>query len=492
MRIIVAGIMHETHTFSSEPTTIETLEVYRGEELLRFAGTNHSLGGTLDECRDRGIDAVPTFFASGVSTGTPSRSTFEALLDELCNQVEARLPANGIVLNLHGAMVAEGYPDAEAEIASRVRDIAGATMPIAITLDFHANIGQAMVDEATVVTTYDTYPHIDAGDRAREAVGLLEGIWTGSITPIMALVKPPLLPVPQAMFTANDPFRAVMARAHQMESSGEALTVTVAGGFPYADVPDAGVSVLVTTHDDKAGANRLANELAGMLWSMRDQLIVSNVPADEAVADALASKEWPVVLVDVGDNIGGGAPGDGTVLLRELLRQGATEATMVIADAEAVAAVIASGPGSTVSLMVGGKVDRLHGEPLPVTGYVRLITDGHWFHEGPENAGVPVDMGPTAVLRVEGVNLVLTTYKTMPGDLQQLRSVGIEPSEQRILVVKAAVRWRGGYGPITKRAILVDTPGLGSVDLHRFGYKQIRRPVYPLDLETTWIPQGEG
>jgi microcystin degradation protein MlrC len=204
------------------------------------------------------------------------------------------------------------------------------------------------------------------------------------------------------------------------------------------------------------------------------------------VAEAIASPVWPVVLVDVGDNIGGGTPGDGTVLLCELLRQGAREATIVIADAEAAAAAFDAGSGANLDITVGGKTDRLHGDPVPVTGYVRSISDGKWVHEGPENAGVPVEMGSTAVLRVDGVNLVVTTHKTMPGDLQQLRSVGIDPASQRILVVKAAVRWRGGYEPVTRHAILVNTPGLGSTDLSTFDFRHIRRPIHPLDREVAW------
>ena len=192
------------------------------------------------------------------------------------------------------------------------------------------------------------------------------------------------------------------------------------------------------------------------------------------------------MLVDVGDNIGGGTPGDGTVLLAELLAQGATEATMVIADPEAAAAALAAGVGGTVETTVGGKTDDRHGDPVPITGTVRLLSDGMWIHEGPESAGVPVHMGPTAVIRVEGVNLVVTSSKAAPGDLQQLKSVGIDPTRQKIIVVKAAVRWRGGYGPITKHSIDVDTPGLGSVDLSRFNFQHLRRPIYPLDRETSW------
>ena len=159
---------------------------------------------------------------------------------------------------------------------------------------------------------------------------------------------------------------------------------------------------------------------------------------------------------------------------------------MVIADAEAAQAAFHAGVGGMVQVAVGGKTDRLHGDPVPVTGRVRLLGDGQWVHEGPENAGVPVDMGPTAVLRCDGVNLVLTTRKSLPGDQQQLQSVGIDPTRQHIIVVKAAVRWRGGFGPIARHAVYADTPGLGSVDLQRFPYRHIRRPIFPLDLETAF------
>ncbi len=486
MRLITGGIMHETHTFSAEPTTLETLPIFRGEELWAYAGTNHSLGGVIDACREREIELVPTLFVDGVSTGTPSRDTFEALLNELTARIARALPADGIVLTLHGAMVAEGYPDAEAEIARRVRALAGPRVPIAVTLDYHANIGPEMVEQVEIVTIYDTYPHVDAAERAQEAVDLLARVIRGEIRPATALVKPPLLPVPQAQFTARPPFKTLLDRAHALEDSGEALTVSIAAGFPYADVPVAGTSILVTTDGDRAKAERLARELGALAWSLREQMIVRNVPPAEAVAQAIAYPEGPVVLVDVGDNIGGGTPGDGTVLLAELLRQGAREATVVIADPEAVNAAFAAGIGGRVETSVGGKTDRLHGDPVPITGSVRLLSDGKWVHEGPENAGVPVDMGPTAVVRVDGVNLVLTSKKTMPGDLQQLKSVGIDPARQKIIVVKAAVRWRGGYAPITKHAIDVDTPGLGSVNLESFPFQHLRRPIFPLDPETSW------
>src|SRR5829696_7905747 len=349
MRLITGGIMHETHTFSAEPTPIENLSVVaRGEELLAFAGRNHSLGGVIDACREQGIELAPAFFADGVSTGVPDRQTFKTLVDELCQRIAAELPADGIVLTLHGAMVAEDFPDAAAEIARRVRDLAGPDLQIAVTLDLHANIGQAMVDQVDVITTYDTYPHVDAAERAREAVDLLVRTVRGEIRPAMALAKPPLMPVPQAIATGEGPFKTLFDRAFAMERSGEALTVTIAGGFAYSDVSEAGLGLLVTTDDDPEAARRLADELAMLAWSLRHEMVVRNTPPVEAVAEAIAFPEGPVMLVDVGDNIGGGTPGDGTVLLAELLAQGAHEVTMVIADAEAARAAFAAGVGGMV------------------------------------------------------------------------------------------------------------------------------------------------
>ncbi|MCM8748069.1 M81 family metallopeptidase [Thermomicrobiaceae bacterium CFH 74404] len=497
MRLVTGGIMHETHTFASVPTTLDSFTVARGDQLWAYAGTNHSLGGVLDACRERGIDLVPTLFAHATPSGLVEREAFESLLDELVMRIEAALPADGIVLTLHGAMVADGYPDAEAEVVRRVRAIIGPELPVAVTLDLHANIGPEMVAGSTVVVGYDTYPHVDAAERAREAVSLLVATIEGQIQPAMMLVKTPLLPVPQAMYTERPPMKTLFERAFGLERTGAALSITIAGGFPYADVATAGMSVLAITDGDPAEAERIASEIAALAWSLREEFRVRNVPPKEAVAEAIGYPEGPVVLVDVGDNIGGGSSGDGTVLLAELLAQGAREATVVIADPEAVAAAFAVGVGGMVETTVGGKTDDLHGRPVPIRGRVRLLCDGEFVHEGPENAGVPASMGPTAVVRVEGINLVLTSRKTAPGDLQQLKSVGIDSEKQKIIVVKAAVRWRGGYASITKHSIDVDTPGLGSVDLSRFPFRCLRRPIYPLDevvdpLYVRWTGSSTG
>ncbi len=486
MRFITGGIMHETHTFSTEPTPEERWEIAEGDECWIYAGTNHSLGGVIDGCRVQGVDLVPTFFANATASGPVDRETFERFLANLTDQIAHALPADGIVLTLHGAMVAEAIPDGEVEIVRRVRRIVGTEMPIAVTLDLHANTSPELVELATIIVGYDTYPHVDINARAQEAVSLLVRTVRREIRPTMGFASPPLMPVPQAMNTSVHPFATLFNQVFAIESSGEALSITLAGGFAYADTHNAGVSVIAITDGNPAAANRIAGRIAQQAWDLRHDMVVANVPPADAVAQAISYPDGPIVLVDVGDNIGGGTPGDGTVILDELLKQGAIGSVVVIADPDAVRKAHDAGVGAEVSMAVGARVDRLHGDPLPITGTVRYAGDGFWIHEGPENAGVPVHNGPTAIIEVAGNLVVLESVKTAPGDLQQLKSIGIDPTGQHILVVKAAIRWRGGYLPITKHHIDVDTPGLGSVNLANFDFQHVRRPLFPLDLDTTW------
>lgn len=486
MRIAVGGLMHETHTFAAERTLAEPFALREGADVLELAGTNASIGGAIDGCRAAGAEIVPLVYGFAIPAGLVDREVYEDLVSRLTDRLSAAGVVDGVVLTLHGAMVVDGIDDAELDILERVRIVVGPSLPVAVTLDFHANTSHRLTELATLIVGYDTYPHVDPGERAEEAVQLLVRTIRGEIAPTMGFAAPPLMPIPQAQMTAREPFASLFAHVHALEEAGSVLSITLAGGFAYSDVPMAGLSVTVVTDNDPALAQDLANDIARMAWDRREQMIVTNVPVPEAVAAAIAEPAEPVVLVDVGDNVGGGTPGDATEVLAELLRQDAQRAVVVIADPEAAEAARVAGVGAEVDLLVGGKVDRLHGDPVRLRGVVQSLHDGKWVHEGPENAGVPVDSGPTAVVRSGGVTVVLNSRKTMPGDQQQLKSFGIEPTGQHILVMKSAIRWRGGFEAITARSIDVDTSGLGSVNLANFPYQRIRRPIFPLDPETTW------
>lgn len=484
MRVAIGGIMQETNTFCAVPATMDDYapHVRRGEQIIStYAGTRSPVGGFLDAARTEGMSALPTHFAKATSSGLTDAHTFEALTRDLAEALRSVLPVDGVLLALHGAMAAEGIPDADGEIVRRVRGVVGPVVPIAVEVDLHANISRSLVDNVDVLVGYDTYPHLDTYERGVEAATLLARQLRGEIHPVLGMAAPPLLLVPQAQFTSRPPMADLLSEAHRIELEPGMLAVTVTGGFCYADVSHAGLTVVAIADGDAARAQDAARQVADLAWARRQQFAVQNTPVQDAVARAVAAPRGPVILVDVGDNIGGGGPGDGTVLLRALLEAGARGTVVTIADSQAVAAAVGGGVGSEVRAQVGGKVDNRHGPPLAIAGRVRAITDGRYVNKGPYMSGVPVFMGRCAVLEVDGIELLLTERKTSPFDLEQLRSVGIEPTDRHIVVVKAAIAWRAAYEPIAAEIIEVDTPGVTGTDLAAFPFIHLRRPIHPLD-----------
>ena len=281
--------------------------------------------------------------------------------------------------------------------------------------------------------------------------------------------------------TDREPMRSLMALAREAERRPGLLSVSLMAGFPYADVPAMGPSVIAVADGDRAAAQDVADELAGRMWEARRELFVPCPGPEEAVRLALASDRRPVVLVDLGDNVGGGSAGDGTVLLAELLRQRAAGAVVVLHDPDAVGAARQAGPGGRFERAVGGRVDRLHGDPVRGPGRGRSLHDGTWVEDQPRHGGRRFnDQGPTAVVTIDGPNtLVLNSLRTPPFSLGQLTSLGIDPARQAILVVKAAVAYKAAYGPIAGRVIEVDTPGLTAIDPARFTFRHIRQADVP-------------
>jgi microcystin degradation protein MlrC len=350
-------------------------------------------------------------------------------------------------------------------------------------LDFHANISATMAENADALVGYQTYPHIDQRECGLAAAELMVRTVRGEIRPVIALAKPPMILNLLGQDTNREPMRSLMKRAREAERRPGLLSVSLMAGFPYADVPEMGPAVIAVADADRPAAQAIADELAGRMWEARHDLFVACPAPEEAVRLALQSEQRPVVLVDLGDNVGGGSAGDGTVLLSELLRQGASGAVVVLCDPDASEAAFDAGPGGRFEAMVGGRIDRLHGDPLPVRGMVRSLHDGAWVEDQPRHGGRRLnDQGPTAVVEIEGPNLlVLNSLRTPPFSLGQLTSLGINPAQQSILVVKAAVAHKAAYGPIAGRFIEVDTPGLTAIDPARFAFRRIRRPMFPID-----------
>ncbi|MBI1881902.1 MAG: M81 family metallopeptidase [Chloroflexi bacterium] len=489
-RIAIGGIIHETHSFADTPTTLagfQTQALHYGEALLRtLSGTRSAIGGMIEGATAQGWTLLPTAYGAAMPGGVVTEDAYQTILGELLRRLDEARPVDGVLLALHGAMVTQKQLDPESDILAQVRCVVGPEMPIVVELDMHGNISPRTVELADVLVAFDTNPHVDPHAKGLEAVHILAQLLTGEVKPAAAYVHPPLLLAPQATATADLPLRAVHERAAAMKTENEVVSICIMAGFAYADTPFSGASLIVATNNNPALAHRYAQELAGLLLRHRHAALPQFLPPEQAVAQALAESGGPIILVDSADNIGGGTPGDGAEALRAMLASGVLEGTIVLADPEAVAICWAAGVGAEVTLAVGGKADRWHGEPVKVTGAVRALSDGIFQCELPDNHfasffGQTIQMGRTAWLRVAGVNIILIERKTPPFDLAQLRGVGVIPERQKLIVVKSAVAYRAAYLPIAAGVIELDTPGLCSANLARFPYRHLPRPIFPLD-----------
>lgn len=490
-RVAVGGLLHETHTFAHTPTTLEDFRTtwQAGSGLLSsLRGTQTGVGGMIDGSENRGWTPIPTFYAAAMPAGTVTASAYEALKTEMCTRTRAAMPLDGILLHLHGAMVSETTLDAETDIAEAVRSIVGPDVPMIVELDMHGNISPALAEQADILLGYDTTPHMDLRAKGMEAVAVLEGLLAGRLRPTTAVRNIPCLLAPQVTDTSDLPLRAVHDKIRAMKANDQVIAISVFGGFAYADTPWTGASVFVHTNDAPDLARDLAAELEEAFMDHRSATVFQALPPDEAIREALRTSDGPVILVDSADNIGGGTPGDGTDALKAMLAADVQEGTVVIADAEAVRECWQAGLGASVTIPIGGKTDDFHGSPITVTGIVRTLSDGRYPCERKQNHfaafyGDTLEMGNSALLKSGGVNIILNSRKTPPFDLVQLRGMGVVPEEQKMIAVKAAVAYRAAYLPIATRIVEMDTAGLCTANLQRFDYRNLPRPIFPLDTQ---------
>jgi microcystin degradation protein MlrC len=486
VRFFVAMFSHETNTFSTIPTDRRQFEArdlrYGGELLEAYRGTGTCLGGMIEAAAARGVTLVPSLAAAASPAGRVAADFYAATKRRLLDDLRGAGRLDGVLLDLHGAMVPESLEDGEGDLLRAVRETVGPAVPVAVTLDFHANVTHDMVRHATLLHGYKTYPHVDMDARGREATERLLDVVAGRLRPTVAWRQPPLLPPIAGQLTARGPMRLLYDRAAEMERDPRVVTVSIFAGFPLADIHDAGLSVYVATDRDPGLADRLADELAATAWAHRAEFLHSAVPVGDAVARALAAPGRPVVLADIADNTGGGAAGDTTEILRELLRVGARQATVAcVWDPDAVQACVRAGVGAGVTVDVGGKIDPSHGAPVRVTGRVRTLSDGRFVHRGPMLHGLEGRLGPTAVLDVNDVKVILISLRWQTLDPEMLRVVGIDPTAEKIVVVKSSVHYRAAFEPLAHAVIEVDAPGLSTSNLARFTFKNVRRPIFPLD-----------
>lgn len=485
MQVAIGLVFHESNTFFSVPMTMEKFrekDLHFGADIpAHWTGTATEMGGFLEGARHHAFKVIPTLAAWGMPAGPLTAETFEELSTSLVSRLKDAGRLDGVLLSLHGAMVAEGYPDADGELLRRVRQAIGPATPLVVTLDYHANVTVEMINWPDAMLGYDTYPHIDQQERGLEAATILQQMLQNGLHPKLAFVRRPLLPHILCQLTDEAPMSEAIAMAHELEQDPEILSISVAAGFPYCDVPDAGLTVYAVARHDVGAAERAAEQIAEFVWSRRGEFQKSLPDARAAVHQSIEVSKGLTLLADVGDNLGAGTPGDGTVILAELLKQNAQDALVLLCDPEAVAEAVNAGVRGRVHLKVGGKTDREHGDPIEIDGTVLTLSDGLFKNIGPMRDGIVDDQGRTAVIRAAGVLVVVTERRMPMWNLEQLRSLGIEPTRLRIIVVKSAIAYRAAYLPIADRVLEVDTPGLAAADIRRYTYHHLRRPIYPLD-----------
>ena len=490
MRIAIGCIGHETNTFSPVATTLDNFKkgsYHRGDEIINaFRGTQTITGGFLDVAEQLNLQPVPLLWTFATPSGMVEHAAYQTLKAEFLTLLQNTGELDGVLLDLHGAMVTDELEDVEGDLIQSVREVVGETW-IVTTLDLHANITAKMANYSDVIIGFDTYPHVDCYERGFEAGQLLYGMNEGKIQPTMAYRQLPLLTAPPAQCTMKAPMTDVVKALHALETERGVVTATLSMGFPFADIADAGVSILVTTNGDMALAETYADQFASDIWEMRTQFTFNLHTVESAIEIANQTDGKPIVLADGADNPGGGGPCDGTTILQKFIEADVQDAVIaVIADPESVVQAAEAGVGNHAQLNVGGKTDAEHGAPVALTGYVKILSDGRFTLKGPMGRGTIGNMGRTAVIQVGGIEIILTERRIQPYDAEVLRSVGIEPRARKLIALKSAVHFRADYTPIAHQILEVDTPGIHSPNLFNYRYQKLRRPIYPLDSTTTY------
>ncbi len=494
-RILLGGLFHETHTFLEEITGADSMRTRRGAELLGRRGDASTIDGFLEVAERHGWTVIPTLETQATPSGTLDHAVFETFWREFEALAAPAIAAgiDGIWLALHGAMVTTQSDDPEGDLLERIRAIPGAAnLPLFAVFDLHANFTPRMAALADGLVGYRENPHSDARDAAVLSAELLgRALDTGRRPRILSRNFPVLWP-PTGTGTADEPMRSLSALARRIEREDPAIwAVSIIGGYSFADTLHTGVAACLITDGDAAAAERHLDAIEALAVAQREAGVPPEWDLEEAIDDAIARPpEGPALLVEPADNIGGGAPGDCTSILRSFLKRDLQKAAVVINDPAAVAALQGLRRGSRKSIRLGGS-SRLDPGPCELEVEILSLSDGRFRLEDARShmaaaAGVNIEMGPCATVRTGGTTILVTSRKTAPFDLGQLRSQGIVPEDLAFIGVKAAVAHRRAYDRLGGRSYWVRTPGPCPSDLTTLPYRRIRRPVFPLD--PPWRP----
>lgn len=461
LRIFTAMLLTETNTFSPIPTGAKAFDRSRSQSDVA------SMTAWREAAERDGHDVIESIVAIAQPAGPTVRTVYESLRDELLEDLRRALPVDVALLYLHGAMVADGHDDCEGDVLQRARVIVGERAVIGAELDLHSHLTQAMLASANAIIAYKEYPHTDIVDRARDLYRICVDAAEGRSRPVMAAYDCKMV----GMFpTTAQPLRALVDEMSARERDG-VLSLSLIHGFPWGDVPEAGVKMLAIADGDSALAARTAEEFGRRFWSMRREALLHAMPLEAALNAALETPGGPVVLADVADNSGGGAPGDSTYLLRALLERGIENAvTGTYYDPIAVDTCFEAGEGATIDLRFGGKLGTASGDPIDAHVEVMRLLEQHQQDYMDDTR--PVNLGRSAWIRTRAIDIVLVSARTQVFAPNAFTGLGISLNDKKLIVVKSSHHFWGKFAPLAKRVIHVSAPGALAVDFAAIGYKK--------------------
>jgi microcystin degradation protein MlrC len=483
-RIAVGGFLHETNTFAPTKATYEafvhgggSLSMTRGAGLLKvMRGINLGLAGFVEAAEVKGWELAPTIACGATPSAHVTEDAFERIVAMLLDGLASAGPVDGIYLDLHGAMVTEHLDDGEGEVLARVRKLVGKDVPLVTSLDLHANVSPQMIEHADALIAYRTYPHVDMADTGRACAEHLALMLQSKSRFAKAFRQLPFLIPISWQCTTDQPMQAVYQRLAALQSDA-VPTLSFASGFPAADFLDCGPSVFAYGRT-QADADKAADEIAAAVVAKETAFDGRIYSPDDGVRHAMElarSASKPIVIADTQDNPGAGGDSDTTGMLRALVRNNATRAAIgVVCDPQSAAAAHAAGVGATVTLALGGKSGIPGDEPYQASFVVETLSDGKFVGTGPFYRGRHMDMGPSAALRINGVQVVVGSRKAQLADQAMYRYVGIEPTTQAILVNKSSVHFRADFEPIAEKLLICAAPGAMPADPATLPWKRLR------------------
>jgi microcystin degradation protein MlrC len=486
-RVGILGIYHESNTFLPSNTVWSDFEnghLLTGQAILNeYRTAFHEIGGILEVLGgDDSVEVIPILYAEATPSGTISAVTAERLMDALNDHLRKSLPLDGLMVVPHGAAVAEGLPDFDGHWLSWIRSLLGPSTPIVGTIDPHCNLSVQMVDAVDALVAYKTNPHVDQREVGKEAAGIMLDALSGKRKPVMKTVQLPMAISIEMQHTGSSPCLELYQMSANCAAHPGILSTSIVLGFPYADVPEMGSSLIVVADGDKVLAVEVLQKIAGYMETHHQDFSGRKIGLEELIPE-IEKAEKPLLLLDMGDNVGGGSPGDSTYLLKILQENLLGRFFVCLYDPEAVSFLKTVQPGDGISLEVGGKTDRNHGDPVLLEAKFWRMVSGRFTEHQPRHGGqVNFDMGETAIVETSAGNTVmLTSRRVVPFSLQQLIQSGVDPEDFQLLVAKGVNAPLAAYMPVCKQLIRVNTPGVTRADMQFLPYKHRRKPLFPFE-----------